>query len=264
MGDNEKPDMRALVAVVLAAVGFLIFSLSSRHPQWEQLPPVEPSASVTAPPKPQPSASASAAPVVVFAPVSAPVFTPPAYHPPSVEEVEDNLKLAYAHRGITSKAILHVMALDWMQPGYKQAINEAKLLAEKKQFDEALRVLEASLAQLDPDAITGRVALLQTMDAIMRRAERWDKIDDVRKQIETLREQTITMVLKAAKEGGVREAEVKKIMDELEHRRSEQAATDRAADWLSGRRLAEDDVSGGTLHGKDYTKDDVPVVEDKK
>lgn len=264
MGDRKKSDLRVPLAVVAAAVVFLVFSLSARQPRWEPLPPVEPSkpASATPGPAPAPSASASAAPVVVFAPVSAPVFAPPAYQPPTIEEVEENLKAAYAFRGITSKAILHVMAVDWMQPGYKTTINEAKMLAEKKQYDEAIRLLETALAAMDQDHITGRVALCQALDATLRRAEKWDKLDVVQKQIEELRQQTLTMVLKAAKEGGLRESEIKRVMDQLEHRRTEQAAADRAADWLSGRRLAEDDLTGGTMQGKSYNTSDLEKEEE--
>jgi hypothetical protein len=238
MADKSR-DMRlpAAVAAVLALV--LFFFGSSRTPDWEELTPVKPSASASVAAQPAPAPSASASPAVLFAPASAGISVP-TYSPPSLEEVEANLKLAYGHR-ITSKAILHVMAVDWMQPSYKAVIAEAKVLADRDEYDQAIRLLENELGKTDPEHLTARISLLRAEEEIMRKGKLFDRIDEVSAKLEELRQQVLTMVMKAAKEGGIPQSEVKDIMDKMENRRKQNEITRRGADWLSGRKLADDE-----------------------
>ena len=241
MSSKEKPDWRPVVAAVLALGVMLFFTLSSgKSSKWEQLPSIEPSATASVVAKPSTAASASASPAVVFA-AGPPPFTVPAYQGPTIEEVEANFKAAYAFRGITSKELLHVMAVDWMQPGYKTTIVEAKMQADRGNFDEAIRLLEEARAKMDPEHLTAKIALLQAEEEIVRKAKRFDKLDALRVELEELRQQVVTMVLKAAKEGGLPDAEVKSIMGKLENRRKENDQAKRAADWLAGRKMADDD-----------------------
>lgn len=238
MGDKSR-DMRLPAAAVAVVVLVLLVAGSSRTPDWEVLPPVQPSASASVASQPAPTPSASASPAVAFAPAASGISIP-TYTAPTLEEVEANLRLAYGHR-ITSKAILHVMAVDWMQPSYKAVIGEAKLMADRDEYDAAIRLLENELGKTDPEHLTARISLLRAMEEIMRKGKLFDRIDEVSARLEELRQQVLTMVMKAAKEGGIPQSEVKDIMDKMENRRKQNDITRRGADWLAGRKLADDE-----------------------
>lgn len=203
-----------------------------------------------------PTGPAPVGPKPSSAPVSALTFTSPtaasrtavferpassvATYELKLEDVEENLRLAFAAKGIKSQAVLHMMALDRFHIDYRKAIALAREAAKNKQFEEAYSILEQAMGELAEEHISGRIALARTMIEIARDNSRWDLVDQYREVLAALRDSLLAMVVNAAREGDLPEEEIKNVLDRVEKNKENKLRAAAAVDWLSGRKTGAD------------------------
>jgi HEAT repeat protein len=185
-----------------------------------------------APVKQQPLEFASSA--------SMPDGLPAADTPPSLQEIEDSLKRAFAPMGIKSQALIHLIAVDRVQDGYRIEINRARDLFKKGDLDGALRLLEAALAALDPEHLHGRLAVLRALEATCRLGQRFERIADWRAQMKEIQRKIMEMVIQAGRDGGLPEEQVKQALKNLDEAEQRQGQLGTAADFFAGAELAKD------------------------
>jgi hypothetical protein len=159
---------------------------------------------------------------------------------PTLEEVERNIKVAQASRGITSAPIIHLMALDRMQCAYRAEIGRAAEAALAGQFDAALAILDAALEKLPADHLSGRVAVLRAAVGIARDGEKFDKLAKYRAALAAEQAKLIELATEAAKDGGLRDHELKNLLGRIKEAEKHRAEATRGGDWLSGTNLLEE------------------------
>lgn len=242
----RRPPVAALGGLTAAVAAVVFFMMAPPAP-----PPPPPPVVHSSPPKPTPAPSASVAPApveelrVTFGPAAAPpaaLWNPPEQ---TLEEVEANIKLAHASRGITSKAIIHVMALDFMQAGYRASISRAREMSEAGRVDDAFRELDGTLAKLPPDHLAGRVAVLRALVTIAREGERFDRVKKYRTELLAEQQKLIEIATEAAKDGGLRDHELKNLLARIKEAEKQKAMATHSADWLSGDNMFNEQPDGG-------------------
>ncbi len=154
--------------------------------------------------------------------------------PPTLEEVKAAMKVALAAKGIRSDAILSLMALDRCQPGYRLEIARAREALLHKQYDEAIKIMEAALANCDPEHLVARMQILRSFELIAREARRYDLIPSIRKQMKEAGELFIKTLQKAAADGDIPEDKLKIVLAKMEAQEKERASVRKATDWLAG------------------------------
>ncbi len=171
---------------------------------------------------------------------SMPDGLPAADTPPTLQEIEDSLKRALAPLGIKSQALIHLIAVDRVQDGYRGEINRARELFKKGDLDGALRVLEAALTALDAEHLHGRLAVLRALEATCRLGQRFDRIADWRAQMKEIQRKMMEMIIQAGRDGGLPEEQVKLALKNLDEKEQRQAEMGTAADFFAGADLAKE------------------------
>lgn len=171
---------------------------------------------------------------------SMPDGLPAADTPPTLQEIEDSLKRALAPMGIKSQSLIHLIAVDRVQDGYRGEINRARELFKKGDLDGSLRVLEAALAALDAEHLHGRLAVLRALEATCRLGQRFERIAEWRAQMKEIQRKLMEMIIQAGRDGGLPEEQVKLALKNLDEKEQRQAEMGTAADFFAGADLAKE------------------------
>ena len=175
---------------------------------------------------------------------------------PTLAEIELSLKVAYKSKGITSPAIIHLLAQDRVVSNYRIAIARAHESSNRGEYEAAMGILDAALAQLDQDHLIARLAVAKAMQAVARKNNTFDRMNDIRKSIEQIQKRLMDICIAAARDGGIPEASIKAVMERLESKEKDRAGLTRATDWMSARKMDGDkgDSTSGAA-GEDRGKD---------
>ncbi len=159
--------------------------------------------------------------------------------PPTLEEVEAALGNALAAQGVRSAALVHMLALDRLQDGCRVELARAQEALGRGDPAAAIRILDALLAQLDPENLTARLEVLQALERAGRQGRRFERMPQWRAELRDVEKSLANVLLQAAREAGLPQEQVRAALEALENSQKSKAALGTAADFFSGARLAE-------------------------
>lgn len=159
---------------------------------------------------------------------------------PTLEEIESSIARAFASKGLTSKTVIRIMALDRAFPAYRRAIGRARVMADEGQYARAIEVLEAAFEETDPGHFLARMALARAMMALSREGL-LQNIPRAREIFAQVRGEMLKALADAAARGELPGEDIEKLTKGLEEKQKAELAVEHASDWLSGSAVAGDD-----------------------
>lgn len=157
----------------------------------------------------------------------------------TLAEIEDRMAIALAPQGIKSKPIIHLMALDYHQDSYRYDIARARDTMKAGAADAALQILETALAQLEPEHLAGRLAVLLALEETCRRARRFERMHEWRTPIKEIERKLFELCAQAGRESGIPEDKIRAALAAFDERDKAKGQLRAASDFFSGAKLAE-------------------------